>query len=208
MLSTDLAQNNETRAQLRSQLRVKRKQLSTLQKQSNASALAECLMNTSAFKAAKNIAVYLSNDSEIDLQALIYLIWESHKNCYLPVLDKKKLGHLIFLPYIKSQPLVTNKFNIAEPKYDVKQIIDARELDIIFMPLVGFDKHLNRLGMGGGFYDRSLAFLAQADSNSLPDSKPRLIGLAHSIQEVDEIPTEAWDVKLNQMFTEKGGYPY
>ncbi|MFK5985758.1 MAG: 5-formyltetrahydrofolate cyclo-ligase [Pseudomonadota bacterium] len=216
MSMTDPIANNHQRQllrkTLRSSLRSKRLNLSPLQQQLNATKLAHRLINLKQLKNAKKIAVYLSMDGEINLEYLIKLLWKANKLCYLPVLDKKLAGHLIFLPYTKNQKLVKNRFKILEPVYNYRNSIAAKQLDIILMPLVGFDKQVNRLGMGGGFYDRSLAFFHNAlpAKNSLNEVsnrsifKPMLIGVAHSIQEVNQIPIEPWDIRVEKIFTEKG----
>jgi 5-formyltetrahydrofolate cyclo-ligase len=67
------------------------------------------------------------------------------------------------------------------------------------MPLVGFDKAGNRLGMGGGFYDRSFAFKQKRHS-----CQPKLIGLAHSIQQVDNLSVQGWDIPVDNIVTELG----
>ena len=91
--------------------------------------------------------------------------------------------------------MTVNKFGIAEPKPDVSAIILPGQLDIIFMPLVAFDDQGQRLGMGGGFYDRTLASLPQGCN------KPLLVGLAHQCQQVDMVPAEPWDVPLPRVLT-------
>jgi len=188
-----------SRQVLRNTLRNQRRSLSCQRQQINARKLSRQLSHFGPFKRAKRIAVYLSNDGEIDLKTCIQWIWKSGKICYLPVLDNHKDGHLIFLPYKKKQTLVKNKFGIAEPKYSQQQIRHARQIDVILMPLVGFDRNGNRIGMGGGYYDRTLAFLA----SNADYTRPRLIGVAHSIQELEQIKAEQWDIPLANIATEK-----
>jgi len=194
------------RNSIRVSLRKKRRNLSPLKQILNAKKLASRLINLKHLKHAKKIAVYLSNDGEINLSELLRQIWKKKKQCYLPVLDKKHTGCLIFLPYSKNQKMVKNRFKIAEPIYNYRHSLLAKQLDIILMPLVGFDKQANRIGMGGGFYDRSLSYM-ENDSKIRPvNQKPLLIGVAHSIQEVEQIPVEAWDVKLNMIVTNNKCY--
>ncbi len=207
----------ELRQKLREKLRQKRKQLTISQQKLNAHQLAKQIIQLKEIQSAKNIAVYLSNDGEIDLQELIRLLWQSNKNCFLPVLNQKNKGHLLFLAYTKQQPLVKNCFNILEPIYHQEKSKTAPQMDIILMPLVGFDKDCNRIGMGGGYYDRSLSFISNEVVNPefvkpelikpefiKPEPvKPKLIGIAHSIQQVEKIPIEKWDIGLNKIVTEK-----
>ena len=72
-------------------------------------------------------------------------------------------------------------------------------MDIIFVPLVAFDRNGNRLGMGGGFYDRALAFT----QNSTNLSRPLLLGLAHHFQEVERLTSKKWDIPLNGILTDQ-----
>ena len=78
----------------------------------------------------------------------------------------------------------------------------GRELDLILAPLVGFDTHGNRLGMGGGYYDRTFAYL----KHRLHWQKPRLIGLAYELQRVADLANHAWDVPLQSVVTEQHIY--
>jgi 5-formyltetrahydrofolate cyclo-ligase len=89
-----------------------------------------------------------------------------------------------------------NRYGILEPKLNCSQICPLPELDYVLMPLVAFDKFGNRLGMGGGFYDRTLARLYEQHWQ-----QPQLIGLAHACQQVDELPIESWDVPLKTIIT-------
>lgn len=136
----------------------------------------------------KNIAVYLSFDGEISTNQLIETLWRQGYHLYLPVLHPFSEGNLLFLAYTSTTKLIKNKFNILEPRLDVRQVLPAEQLDIIFTPLVAFDLKKNRLGMGGGFYDRTLENW---------QNKPFLpVGLAHRCQQVEHIPTEDWDMPL------------
>lgn len=91
------------------------------------------------------------------------------------------------------QRLKKGAFGIIEPGLSCPEI-DLRRLDLIFMPLVGVDKNMRRLGMGGGFYDRTLAF-----KQGRPGLKPTLIGVAHQCQKVDTLPTNEWDIPLDDL---------
>ncbi|AAU37082.1 unknown [[Mannheimia] succiniciproducens MBEL55E] len=81
-----------------------------------------------------------------------------------------------------------NAFGILQPKLDVRNVLPLNQLDIIFTPLVAFDKSANRLGMGGGFYDRTLQ--NWQNKSFLP------VGLAHQCQQVEKLPVESWDIPL------------
>jgi 5-formyltetrahydrofolate cyclo-ligase len=98
-----------------------------------------------------------------------------------------------WLPH--TQRLQRNRFNIPEPRR--ARPLAAQQMQVILLPLTGFDAQGNRLGMGGGFYDRSL----RAPRRRHP---PLLVGVAHTAQQVDELPTEAWDIPLDKVVTDSG----
>jgi len=136
----------------------------------------------------------------MDLTPLIERAWSLRKKIYLPVLAPLNSGKLWFVRYEPHSRMVRNEFGIPEPVVDHRQRIPARALDLVLTPLVGFDSQGNRLGMGGGFYDRSFAFLKLRKHLK----KPRLIGIAYECQRLDRLKSEAWDVKLDGCATEAG----
>lgn len=158
------------------------------------------MIGSPIFRKSRNIAFYLSNDGEIDLLALIELAWKQKKRCYLPVLGSTHSRSLWFVPYTPGTPLYRNRFGIYEPVHQRStRQFRVQSLDLIFMPLLAFDKQGNRLGMGGGFYDRSLAYLHQRRHWQ----KPHLVGAAFDFQKVDALDTQIWDVPLSGVVTDK-----
>lgn len=137
---------------------------------------------------AKHIGLYLSFDGEISTHQLIQCLWQKNIAVYLPSLHPFVANHLLFIRYQSETQLHTNKFGILEPKLNIQNVIPTNRLDIIFTPLVAFDKQGNRLGMGGGFYDRTLQ--NWQEKNFIP------VGLAHKCQQVEQLPMETWDVPL------------
>ncbi|MBY7837624.1 5-formyltetrahydrofolate cyclo-ligase [Vibrio fluvialis] len=142
-----------------------------------------------------HIALYLSTDGELDTQPLIEWLWSQGKAIYLPLLHPFSAGHLLFLHYQSSTPMTYNKFGIQEPKLDQTLVKPVKELDLICTPLVAFDSHGHRLGMGGGYYDRTLAHWFKTGEGAQP------MGLAHDCQHVEQLPTEAWDIPLPKIVT-------
>ncbi|MBL4241751.1 5-formyltetrahydrofolate cyclo-ligase [Vibrio fluvialis] len=142
-----------------------------------------------------HIALYLSTDGELDTQPLIEWLWSQDKAVYLPVLHPFSAGHLLFLRYQSSTPMTYNKFGILEPRLDQTLVKPVKELDLICTPLVAFDSHGHRLGMGGGYYDRTLAHWFKTGEGAQP------MGLAHDCQHVEQLPTEAWDIPLPKIVT-------
>ncbi len=150
------------------------------------------------FRNSRRIAVYLAADGEVDAHPLIELAWATGKQVYLPVLRSFGDNRLWFARYKPDTPLVKNRYGIAEPVIDHVRRTEAFALDLVLAPLVGFDARGNRLGMGGGFYDRSFAHLLRRRHWL----KPRLVGLAFEFQQVTRRPAQRWDVPLTAVATE------
>ncbi|RTZ15928.1 5-formyltetrahydrofolate cyclo-ligase [Vibrio aquaticus] len=146
-------------------------------------------------QSAQHIALYLSADGEIDTKPLIERLWQSGKQVYLPVIHPFSKGHLLFLHYTPDSSMVLNKYNISEPKLEQRKIIPTSSLDLICTPLVAFDSSGHRLGMGGGYYDRTLEPWFKTKQG------PKPLGLAHDCQHVDSLPIESWDVPLPKIVT-------
>ncbi|MDE3272918.1 5-formyltetrahydrofolate cyclo-ligase [Pseudoalteromonas sp. G4] len=147
------------------------------------------------------VGIYLSNDSEIDTSLIIEEFWQRDITVYLPVLHPFCSGYLLFQRYEKNSPMAPNRYGILEPKLNCSQVCPVEDLDVLCTPLVAFDLQGNRLGMGGGYYDRTLAKYYRETL-----SKPEIIGLAHNCQQVDQLPIESWDVPLKTIVTPKKCY--
>lgn len=187
---------------LRARLRELRKRLSPQEQNAAAARLVTRLVASPLLRASQRIACYLPNDGEIDPTRLIERLWEMKRQCYLPVLSRLSRDRLWFARVLPDTPLSPNRFGIPEPVVSARSLLRAQELDLILMPLVGFDLQGNRLGMGGGFYDRSLEFLRQRRCWR----KPRLLGLAHECQRVEELIPDPWDIPLQGVVTDRAIY--
>ncbi len=183
------------RSKLRKEIRQARNSLSPSEQiLATQNALAH-IKTLQAFQEAQHIAIYLSTDGELDTHAIIDYFWQAGKKVYLPVLHPFSQGHLLFIQYDRHTPMVENKFNIREPRLDKTKVIPVSQLDIIFTPLVAFDSQGQRLGMGGGYYDRSLEKWYKTGNGAIP------IGIAHNCQQVNAIPTSSWDIPLPIIIT-------
>ena len=192
ILSNRMKSTQQTRRnQLRQQIRKTRANLTALQQQQAEDSITQQALAFIEERNAQHIALYVSFDGEISTDKLIKTLWAQDKHVYLPVLHPFNPNHLLFLRYLPDTPMVKNKFGIWEPKLNVQNVLPLDELDILFTPLVAFDKQGNRLGMGGGFYDRTLQ--NWRNSSFIP------VGLAHQCQQVEQLLTEAWDVPLHQI---------
>ena len=184
---------------LRRHLRQRRRDLPPRILSQAAEAVARQLSATSIFRRSRRIAAYLAVGGELDLAPLLQRALAHGKQVYLPCLAGRGAPYLLFRRYRgPSERMRRNRFGILEPARG--PLLGARQLDLVLAPLVAFDGRGNRLGMGGGFYDRTFAFLPQR----LRWRKPRLIGVAYSFQEVPELVAEPWDVGLWACVTERG----
>ena len=182
----------------RQQFRAKRRALTVEQQRRCRDQLATILCHESFFLRAKRIGIYIANDGEIDPGIILDTALKAGKSCFLPILHPLKKNTLYFGQYSAGTKMVTNRFGIPEPALNSTQTAPPWSLDIIFMPLVAFDRQGNRMGMGGGFYDRTLAFMAHSKR-----LKPKLIGLAHGCQEVQAISQQSWDIPLHLIATDQ-----
>jgi len=192
-----------SRTELRKHLRRKRRSLSFEQQQQASEQLALNLLKHPDLHRARHIGIYLANDGEIDPHLYIDLARRKGIHFYLPILHPVYPGKLVFSPYFDGIRLSANRFGIPEPPFPRSRRRPAWALDAVLFPLVGFDENGGRLGMGGGFYDRTFAF-----SRIRPGMAPKLIGLAHDFQKVKELPIEPWDVPLHGVVTDKRCYRF
>ncbi|MDX1434376.1 MAG: 5-formyltetrahydrofolate cyclo-ligase, partial [Gammaproteobacteria bacterium] len=149
------------------------------------------------FSRVQRVACYVANDGEMDLTPALARLWRAGKHVYLPALHGDALW---FLPATPDSPMQRNRFGIPEPAAGADTRVAPFALDLVLMPLVAFDGAGNRLGMGGGFYDRTFAYLARRRHWR----KPRLIGVAYGFQRVPSLPARPWDVTLEGVLTERG----
>jgi 5-formyltetrahydrofolate cyclo-ligase len=145
------------------------------------------------------VSFYFANDGEIDPHVSLRRAAAAGTVCLVPVLPAPGCRRLRFAEYVPGSPLVTNRFGIPEPRVSARALYDALELDAVLVPLVAFDIAGNRLGMGGGFYDATLALRASWTRLA----RPKVIGLAHECQRVERIDVEPWDIPLDRIATDE-----
>ena len=192
------------KTELRRSLRARRNALAPEDQRLAAERLASKIIGTRLFLTSRRIACYLPNDGEIDTAPVIERIRRLRKTLYLPVISRLSHDRLWFAESKPKTRLVPNRFGIPEPAVQSRDLIRAQELDLILMPLVGFDDRGNRLGMGGGFYDRSLEFLRHRNHWR----KPHLLGIAYDFQRVNGLTADPWDIPLQGVITDQAVYLY
>ncbi|MFV0261462.1 MAG: 5-formyltetrahydrofolate cyclo-ligase [Kluyvera sp.] len=182
-----------SRQEIRQLIRQRRRALTPQQQTLFGQQAAARMMAWPPVVMAQTVAVFLSFDGELDTQPLIEQLWRAGKRVYLPVLHPFSPGNLLFLHYHPHSELVMNRLKIREPQLDVRDVLPLNQLDVLITPLVAFDEQGQRLGMGGGFYDRTLQNWQQHGIQP--------VGYAHDCQQVDALPVEQWDIPLPAAIT-------
>jgi 5-formyltetrahydrofolate cyclo-ligase len=186
---------------LRRQLKTARNAYSPAARRQAARASLRLALRHGLLLRAHRIGVYLPHGGEFDAQFLIAQIQLMRRECYAPVLPQR--GRVLrFARLARDTRMTRNRFGIAEP-VDARPL-RARQLDLLLLPLVGFDHWGYRLGMGGGFYDATLAFMRHRRSWR----KPRLVGIAYECQRVESLPHDPWDMPLDAVLTERQLYRF
>lgn len=185
--------NADTKRKLRREKRQQRNALPAAAQQRASRRLLQNLRQLPEYRRAQRLAGYLANDGELSLAPLFRHARLQGKHCYLPVLQSATA--MSFYSYSPGQVLHKNSVGIAEPGRR-QAACPLSKLDVILLPLVAFDRHGGRLGMGGGYYDRSL-------KGRQGNGGPMLIGVAHALQEVSAVPSDSWDVPLDAIVTDK-----
>jgi 5-formyltetrahydrofolate cyclo-ligase len=187
---------------VRRSLRMARRMLSPQEQRAHAQALRKFFRRNSYCLQGRRIGAYWPADGELDVQPTLALAERLGAAIYLPMLRPGKKRQLLFVPYSAGTRLKKNRLGISEPTSDRSSSKLPWMLDLLLVPLVGFDRDCNRIGMGGGFYDRTLAYIRQRKYWR----RPRLIGIAHECQRVDYLAPQPWDVPLDAVATESRLY--
>lgn len=183
-------------------MRSRRRALTYPQQQAAAKGVLQTLRTLQAFRQSKHVALYLPNDGEIDPHLVLRLCWAMGKKCYLPVLHPIRHNRLWFVEYRPETKLHKNIYRILEPSLVKVPRRPPWAMDLVLLPLVAFDPQGGRLGMGGGYYDRTFAFKQKWRKGR----GTKLIGLAHDMQKVASLETASWDIPLEGVATEQGFY--
>ena len=159
----------------------------------------ELIVELDWYKNANRIAAYLPFNGEADPLPLMDRALIDGKQIFVPIIVNKS-EPLRFEAWTRETKVTENKFHIREPNASETSITPA-ELDLVITPLVAFDGQRNRLGVGGGYYDRTFAFL---NDLATADRRPLLVGLGYELQRIKKIDSKKHDVKLDAVVTETG----
>ena len=182
-----------TKDSLRKEISLKRKNLSKKERLDSEKSLLQLWESIGGSYKKNKVALYWPINGEVATNALISYFFSNGSKCFLPVISNNEENKLIdFALFEEQSRLVKNRFGIPEP--NKSKIIDLNQLDIIFLPCVCFDSRGNRIGMGGGFYDKTLSYLSKKE-------KTKLIILAYDFQEVESCFPESHDIKADACLT-------
>jgi 5-formyltetrahydrofolate cyclo-ligase len=187
------------RRELRADLVQRRRELKPAERVAAAQGLRHSLEQLPEFLTDKHVAGYWATGGELPLNIAIGPLGGRGQTFYLPIVTK--VGgkrRLTFAPWTTGEDVESNELGIPEPKA-AQHIVEADKLDLVLVPLLGFDRRGNRLGFGGGYYDRSFEFLRDQPR----PAQPLLVGVGYAFQEIPSIETAEWDISLDYVATEK-----
>jgi 5-formyltetrahydrofolate cyclo-ligase len=179
-----------TKAQIRQAHLAQRKHLTQQFIVHSSQKINALIQSLAVFQQAQHLAWYMPVSGEVDLSSSWNHALQLGKSCYFPAIQPNQT--VIFLPYTAQTELRLNRYHIPEPVIHVESAQALEKLDIIFLPVVAFDMHRYRLGMGKGYYDKTLAHI----------NGPMLIGVAYEWQKQSRLPHEPWDIPLTMIVTE------
>lgn len=185
---------------LRKALKKRRAQIPVIERTMAGNRVWRHLQHWPPLQHAKRVACYLSTLDEFPTERIIKGLLASGKEVYVPVVHASNKYRMIFQRYRPGVPMWRNRFGIEEPIPNRREQIAGGQLDLVLLPLLGFDHCGTRMGLGGGFYDRHFAF-------RLPPwrtKKPWLVGLGFDAQQCSSLVRNAWDVPLDAVVTESG----
>lgn len=185
---------------IRRRIREARRSLSLRERQTASLASARHFATTIRLLHCQRVALYMAADGELDPSPLVSRLRALKKTIYLPILRQGQHRALWFSEYHPEDRLQKNRFGIPEPDIKQRPPIPPWALDLIIMPLVAFSGDGTRMGMGGGYYDRTLAYQRRHPLWR----RPHLIGYGYDCQRVDDLQRRDWDIPLHGIITESG----
>ncbi len=187
----------DPRAALRKELRSRREALSASERIAAANGLVAQLERIPEFLTDRRVAGYWAIGGELPLLGVMPGLRARDQIYHLPVAGADR--RLRFAPWRPGVEIVPNRYGIPEPVAAEADLLSPSQIDVVLLPLLGFDRRGHRLGFGGGYYDRSFEFLRDRSDVG----KPVLVGVGYAMQEVEAIDAMPWDVRLDYVATER-----
>jgi 5-formyltetrahydrofolate cyclo-ligase len=194
-----LTPNPLDKADIRRQLRARRKALSPAARLAASLALVRLALRHHLLAKGRRIGLYIPANHEIDVRPLLNRAVAMRVTCFLPIVPSRGRKRMWFSEMGDHAAWALNRYGIPEYLHPLAKRVRARRLDLLFMPLLGFDARGFRLGMGGGYYDASLSYR----KNCRHWRRPRIVGVAYSVQEAERLPNDAWDIPLDAVLTDR-----
>ena len=183
-----------TQSQIRKHIQEKRQTLNKQQQSEYSAQICQQIIESGILDNAQKIAIYLPVRGEADPTSLQCIESFQNKQFYLPILSEVEENHLTFAEYNQQTPMKLNRFKIPEPDVPASSLLhDPTKLDVVIAPLVGVDSQGNRIGMGGGFYDRTFAFKKEKRES------PLLVAFAYDFQFIELQTPQNWDVAVDKI---------
>ncbi len=189
----------KSKSNIRKQVRQARRAVAAPYARNASFKFSEFVATLPEYQAASTLSAYLPFDGEADPLPLIDRAIQEGKQVYVPVIVGKQ-EPLVFAPWDRQTGMKRNAFGIEEPDVPPDQRVSIQHIDVCITPLVAFDERCNRIGVGGGYYDRTLAQLNDSTSSTTT------CGVAYELQRLDKIETREWDVRLDFVVTELAIY--
>jgi len=159
-------------------------------------AICDYLTTSRWFHRATTIGCYFAQEDEVSTWSVIASALRRKKRVFVPVINNSR--RMQFVEFDDRSRLRRNRYGLQEPIDG--QPIRAMNIDLVVTPVVAFDDRGNRIGMGGGYYDRAFGFTRHRSVSF----RPRLIGVAFACQQTQRIIANPWDVTLQEVLTENG----
>lgn len=182
----------EWRNNARNEIRQKRKALHEDEVAKCSELVRRVVLEHEFLKQNRCIASYHSFSGEIDTVEINKALRLAGHHMALPVIHPEKKGLMDFYSYEKPEDLILNRFKIPEPVVSAENLVQPHNLEVVIVPLVGFNEKGERLGMGGGYYDRMLKKIS---------CECLTLGLAYDFQLIPEIKSQPWDMPLDEVIT-------
>lgn len=189
----------EWRNNARNEIRQKRKALHEDEVANCSELVRHVVLEHEFLKQNRCIASYHSFSGEIDTVEINKALRLAGHHMALPVIHPEEKGLMDFYSYEKPEDLILNRFKIPEPVVSEENLVQPHHLEVVIVPLVGFNEKGERLGMGGGYYDRMLKKIS---------CECLTLGLAYDFQLIPEIKSQPWDMPLDEVITPTKHYVF
>jgi len=187
--------SSDVRALIRRRMRSLCADMTPAERMRAGAAIARILEDSGIVRENTAVAGFWSLPTEVPMLIVQMLIERLGARYHLPILGPEQ--QLRFGSFRAGQNVRANRFGIPEPA-EPEHFLSPSDLDVVLMPLTAFDRSGNRLGSGGGWYDRSFAFRSDGTRSS-----PTLVGIAFADQETASVPHESWDVRMDMVITDR-----